>query len=304
MGSTQGEMNWDDLKLFLAVARGGSISAGARQLGLQHSTVSRRMRRLEGRMGVRLFDKVAAGHVLTRAGAELAQAAERMEREVLAVDDSLGGRDREPAGPLRVTAIDNMASTILMPMFAAFSRAHPRVILHLMVSNSDLSLARREADVAIRLTNDPPETLIGKRVVTVASALYASRDYLQTLSREGGEPRWLGVDCCRFHRRWTREAAPDADPPMVVDDTLLTRAALREGLGVAILPCFMGDADPTLVRCAPPRADWALGLWILIHPDLRRTARVLAFRDFMSEAIRARAPMFAGSARETPPAQG
>ena len=155
-------MNWDDLRVFLTVARSGSISGGAKQLALQHSTVSRRMRKLEQDLGVRLFDKVPSGYALTIAGENLMQAANRMEREVLAVDGALSGKDLEPSGPLRVTAIDNMATTILMPMFTGFSRQYPDVVLHLMVSNADVSLALREADVAIRLTNTPSDTLIGK----------------------------------------------------------------------------------------------------------------------------------------------
>lgn len=289
-------MNWDDLRLFLAVARSGSLSSGARQLGLQHSTVSRRMRRFEQDIGARLFDKVPTGYELTAAGEHLLEAAARMEREVLAVDGSLAGSDHQPSGPLRVTAIDNMATTVLMPMFIGFSRAFPEVRLHLMVSNSDLSLAQREADVAIRMTNTPPETLIGRRVATVSSAVYGSPAYLEELSTSGEAPRWLGVDCCVFHRTWTRQLCGEQEHRLVVDDTLLTQAALREGVGLSILPCFMGDADPGLARYSDPRPEWDLGLWILLHPDLKRTARVLAFRDYMTEAIAASQPVFSGTA--------
>lgn len=287
-------MNWDDLRIFLAVARSGSISSGAKQLGLQHSTVSRRVRKLEQNIGVRLFDKVPSGYELTSAGEKLVKAADQMEREVLAVDGTLAGTDLRPAGPLRVTAIDNMATTILMPMFAGFSRAFPDVTLNLTISNADVSLAQREADVAIRLANTPPETLIGKRVCTVSSAIYGSPAYLEQLRRDGGEPQWLGVNCCVFHRTWTKQACGDQEHRFVVDDTLLTQPALREGMGVSILPCFMGDPDPGLERYSDPRPEWDLGLWILLHPDLKRTARVLAFRDFMTEAIQAEQDLFGG----------
>lgn len=278
-------MNWDDLRLFLAVARGGSISGGARRLGMQHSTVSRRMRRLEAELGVRLFDKVPGGHELTGAGRGLMVCAENMERELLEADGLFGGAEARPSGLLRVTAVDNMACGILMPLFAAFSRAYPEITLQIMVSNEDVSLARREADVAIRLTNEPPETLVGKRVATVASAVYGGTDYLQAMRAQGRAPVWLGVDCCSFHRNWTREVSDGETAGFVVDDTLLTRAALREGLGIAILPCFMGDADAALERLGGFRPEWELGLWILFHPDLRRSARVLVFREYMGQAI-------------------
>ena len=287
-------MNWDDLRVFLAVARSGSISSGARQLGLQHSTVSRRMRKLEQGLDTRLFDKVPSGYALTSAGENLLQTAGRIEREVLSVDGVLSGRDLRPSGPLRVTAIDNLATTVLMPMFTAFASEYPEVTLHLMVSNSDVSLAQREADVAIRLTNTPPDTLIGKRVVTVASAIYGGAEYIGQLRNHGSEPQWLGVECCVFHKTWTKQACADQPHRFYVDDTLLTQAALREGIGVSILPCFMGDPDPALARYAQPQPEWDLGLWILLHPDLRRTARVLAFRDHMMHAIKAQADLFAG----------
>ena len=287
-------MNWDDLRVFLAVARCGSISGGARALDLQHSTVSRRMRKLEEGLGARLFDKVPSGYELTSAGEDLKQAAARMESELLTVDGLLSGNDLQPSGALRVTAIDNMASTVLMPMFTGFSRAYPEVTLHLMVSNSDVSLAQREADVALRLTNTPLETLIGQQVVTVASAIYGSRGYVEGLHTGGQEPDWLGVECCVFHKTWTRQACGGRPQRFYVDDTLLTQAALREGMGVSILPCFMGDTDTALVRYSPPKREWDLGLWILLHPDLKRTARVLAFRNYMTEAIREKRDLFRG----------
>ena len=287
-------MNWDDLRLFLAVARSGSISSGAKLLNLQHSTVSRRMRKLEQDLGVRLFDKVPSGYVLTKAGDNLLQAAGRIEREVLSVDGTLSGKDLKPSGPLRVTAIDNMATTVLMPMFSEFSRKYPEVTLHVMVSNNDVSLAQREADVAIRLTNTPPDTLIGKRILTVSSAIYGSQEYLGQLPDEGEVPEWLGVECCGFHKSWTKQACGDQPHRFYVDDTLLTQAALREGMGVSILPCFMGDPDPALARYSGPHAEWDLGLWILLHPDLKRTTRVLTFRDFMMEAIKRQSDLFGG----------
>ncbi len=287
-------MNWDDLRLFLAVARAGSISAGARRLGLQHSTVSRRMHKLEEDLGVRLLEKTRDGCDPTLAGQNLLQAATRMEREAVAVEGGLAGLDQQLVGPLRVTAINNMATTVLMPMFRDFMARYPGVELHVMVSNEDASLAGREADVAIRLANAPTDTLVGKRVVTVASTIYASPDYRARLQADGGTPQWLGVACCGFHRSWTRAACEGQRHRFYSDDTLLTQAALCAGLGISILPCFLGDADPGLVRWCEPRPEWSLGLWILLHPDLRRTARVLAFRSHMVAAIEARRAIFEG----------
>ncbi|MDX8404740.1 MAG: LysR family transcriptional regulator, partial [Mariprofundus sp.] len=198
-------MNWDDLKLFLAVAREGSISGGARVLGVQHSTISRRMRALEETLGVRLIERKKSGYELTPAGENLKNSALKMEHEVLEVDSKLGGRDARLIGELRVTATNSMASTILMPMFSRFSQRYPEVELHLLASNQNISLVERNADVAIRLTNTPTDALIGKRFATVATTLYGSHSYLEQLQQEGGKPKWLGVSCCGFHKTWTKK---------------------------------------------------------------------------------------------------
>jgi DNA-binding transcriptional LysR family regulator len=116
----------------------------------------------------------------------------------------------------------------------------------------------------------------------------------------GGQPEWVGVECCGFHKSWTREACGDQPHRFYVDDTLLTQAALQEGMGVSILPCFMGDPDPALARYAEPQPEWDLGLWILLHPDLKRTARVLAFRNHMVQAIEAQSALFAGRKTRQP----
>jgi molybdate transport repressor ModE-like protein len=288
-------MNWDDLRLFLAVARTGSISGAAKQLAVQHSTVSRRMRHLEEQLGARLIERKKSGYELTQAGEKVKEAATRMESETLGVDGAVFGKDTHLAGPLHVTAINNMASSILMPMFASFSRAHPQVELHIIVSNSDASLSQREADVAIRLTDSPTDTLIGKRIVTVASTIYGSRAYIEQLKGSGKLPTWIGVECCIFHKTWTKQSCVDQSHNFYSDDTLLTLAALREGLGLSYLPCFMGDAHPLLERYCNPEPAHNLGLWILLHPDLKRTARVLAFRDHMARTIHEKRDLFEGS---------
>jgi molybdate transport repressor ModE-like protein len=287
-------MNWDDLRLFLAVARTGSISGGAKQLGVQHSTVSRRLRSLEEQLGARLIERKKTGYELTVAGENIKQSALRVEREMLGVDEALLGKDANLVGPLKVTAINNMASSVLMPMFARFSNEHPQVELNIIVSNMDASLSQREADIAIRMTNSPTDTLIGKRLLTVSSTVYGSREYLKKIRRQSAEPKWIGVNCCVFHKAWTKQQCHHQSHNFYSDDTLLTQSAIREGLGVSYLPCFMGDADPQLQRYCEPDVQHDLGLWILLHPDLKRTARVLAFRDHMIQCIKEKQDLFEG----------
>lgn len=287
-------MKWDDLKIFLAVARTGSISGGAKQLGVQHSTVSRRMRLLEEKLGVRLIERMKGGYELTEAGENVKETAIRIEREILGVDETLLGKDAVLRGPLRVSAINNMASSVLMPIFARFSEQNPEVELHISVSNSNVSLTQREADIVIRLTNNPTETLIGKRMLTVASTIYASREYLRLLNEQKDEPKWIGVNCCQFHKTWTRQSCQDHTHKFYSDDTILTLSAIREGLGISYLPCFLGDADPALERYCEPDSKHDMGLWILLHPDLKRTTRVTVFRDFVVESIQDHRELFGG----------
>lgn len=287
-------VDWDDLKIFLSVARTGSISGAARRLSVQHSTVSRRLRSLEEQLGTRLIDRRKSGYTLTEAGEDLQASAARIEAEILAFEGARSGQSSSASGELRVSAINNMASTVLMPVFTRFSAAYPDIKLHLQVSNKFVSLAERDADVAIRLTNTPQDTLFGTRLVTVASAVYGARDYCARIASGACAETWLGIECCGYHSSWTKSACPEANHNFYVDDTLLTLAALRTGAGLAYLPCFMGDGDPTLTRFAEPEERHDLGLWLLYDRDLGRTQRVRLFRDHMRREISALGDLFEG----------
>ena len=293
-------LQWDDLRIFLAIARAGSISGAAKRLGVQHSTVSRRLRSLEDQLGTRLIERKKTGYELTEAGGELQLSASRVEVEILEFEGAQAGHDTEDAGELRVSAINNMASTVLMPVFARFSEQHPKIKFHVVVTNKFVKLAERDADIAIRLTNDPLDTLIGTRLTTVASAVYGSQEYCAQIKAGTAAQKWLGIECCGFHTSWTKEACPDKDHNFFVDDTLLTLAALKTGAGLAYLPCFMGDSEPSLTRFHPPEAEHDLGLWLVYHRDLRRTKRVRLFRNHMQSEISNLRPLFEGHTGRPP----
>jgi len=290
-------MQWDDARIFLAVAREGSFSSAAKRLCVQHSTVSRRIRDLEQKLATPLIERKASGYVLTEAGEELKISALRIEKELLSFEGSVGGKDEDIAGELRVTAIANMASTVLMPIFARFSAANPKIELNIQVTNDSVRLSEREADVAIRQTNNPRETLIGTRLTTVASAVYGSRSYCASVKSGQAAEKWIGVDCCDYHRTWTKQAWPQGHHEFFVDETSLTLAALKEGLGVGFLPCFLGDSDPDLTRFYQPEKQHELGLWLLYHRDLRNIKRVTLFREHMQREIKQATALFEG---ETP----
>ena len=287
-------MQWDDLRIFLAVARAGSISGAATRLGVQHSTVSRRLRALEERLGTRLIERKTSGNELTEAGEDLQLSARKIEAEILEFEGARSGEDTGAAGELRVTAINNMASSVLMPVFARFSAAYPDIELHVQVSNKFVRLAERDADIAIRLTNTPLDTLIGTRLTTVASAVYGARAYCARVQAGEAQEKWLGIECCGFHMSWTKDACPEHDHNFYVDDTLLTLAALKAGAGLAYLPCFMGDSEPSLLRFRAPEPRHDLGLWLVYHRDLRRTKRVRLFREHMQREIADLRDLFEG----------
>lgn len=289
-----GAMNWDDLRIFLAIARTGTVSGAARRLDVQHSTVSRRLQHLEKRLGTRLFDKKRAGYELTSAGERLKEAALGMEREVVAVDGTLQGQERNLAGGLRVTAVNLMATSVLAPILSRFSAAYPQIELEILVSNADVSLAEREADVAIRVTNDPVPTLVGKNIAQIASTAYGSRKYLARLRAKKAPLRWIGMTCCDYHKYWMKRLSGGEDYPISADDPLVARQILKQNAGLAVLPCYMADPDPELARYTDPIAEMNVGLWFLFHSDLKRNERIYVFRDFLIGELEAMRDLLEG----------
>lgn len=287
-------MNWDDIKLFLAIARSKSISGAAQNLKVQHSTVSRRLHKLENTVGSRLFDRKRSGLTLTEAGYQVYDSALKMEAEAINIDSQLHFKDRDCEGQLVVAVLNDMASGILMPIFARFIKQYPKVQLHIKGSSSTASLAQREADVAIRLTNTPVDTLIGKRILTVSSTVYGQKQYLQNQKKALLEPEWLGAECCHYHRNWTSQSCDVSTHQLYSDDSNITLSAIKAGLGISYLPCYMGDDDPELQRVCEPQEKHDLGLWLLIHPDLKHSSRVRTFREYMVEGIEKERGCFEG----------
>jgi len=282
------DMNWDDLKVILAISRTGTMSGAAKQLKVQHSTISRRIKSLEKQLGTNLIRRNKGAYVLTQAGSKIKQTALQVEKEIMGIDGSLLSKNDPLFGPIRVSTINSLASTILMPIFSAFSKAHPQIDLHVMVSNETVSLANREADLAIRLSNTPPENLIGKRIAGIASTVYGSSNYLNKVKSSDEKITWLGVSCCGYHITWTKESCDTVTNTFNSDDAILTLAALKQDLGVAYLFCCVGDNEPELERVYAPQPKHDLGMWLLIHPEAKYNARVLAFREFLIHELEKR----------------
>lgn len=287
-------LDWDDLRFFLAILRAGGLPAAARRLGVTTSTVYRRLDSLEAALGVRLIERGGRGMAVTPAGEELQRAAETMHEAAEATVNRIAGRDLEPAGLIRITAPDDLADSILMPLFADFRARYPRIRLELVTDNRFLNLTRREADVALRPTRTPPETLLGRRVAKIASAAYASPALAKTPLDAQNWITWEEGLGPSTHGKWLTRILGPGQPVLRVNSMRSLGEAAARGLGAALLPCHLGDPDPRLVRILAPQEEWDSDLWLLTHPGLGSVARIRLLTDELFRALRRQAALFSG----------
>lgn len=285
-------LSWDDFRLIRAVTEAGTLPGAAERLGTAHSTVFRRLRTIEGALGCALFERNKNALHPTSAGEEIAALAARMGEEVDAVALRLAGREPSPSGEVRVATNDSLLIHLLTPIFASFRAACPAVRLDIALGNSALNLSKRDADVAIRATDNPPPNLVGRKVARIAWALYA---------RAGEEeiaPRgWVTLSEAMGAMKVVRHVLSEAGPEGIgyrVDSVLGLAEAVEAGLGQGFLPCFVGDRRPALRRLGPPDARFATDLWLLTHADLRHVPRVRALLDHLAEAVARERPLIEG----------
>jgi DNA-binding transcriptional LysR family regulator len=286
-------MDWDDYRLVLAIAEGGSLAAAAKRLGVVLSTAFRRLNTLERRLGVRLFERGARGYTASAAGRRVIAAAERMAEAANEAERAVAGLDTQLAGSIRVTTTDSIAHALLVKPLAAFLAAHPALAVEVTIENRVLALARREADVALRTERVAEPDLVGRRLAAIAWTVYGARAGFarrvplaspDELARErlvGWDAAAAGVSALNWLERIAGGKAPVYRANSIVNQL---RAA-EAGIGIALLPCFLGDLAPALVRLIPPPPELARELWIATHRDLRRTARVRAFMGFVGAAL-------------------
>lgn len=281
---------WDDLRVVLALARGRTLEAAAKRLGADPSTVFRRARAVEKRMGVTLFERSREGYLPTEAGAAAALVAERVEAEVLGLEALIGSGDAAPAGTLRVTTTDTIQNDLLMPRLAEFVARYPEVNVEIAATNGFADLTKRDADVAIRPTRKPPGHLVGRSLGAVPWAVYAPRKLARSLRDEAAiaSADWIVPDESLVElpaARWRRQQFPKARIALAVNSIAAVRLALANALGIGVLPCFVGDACSELAVVGAPIPALDSELWILTHRDYRGFARVRAFFDFAVDAL-------------------
>ena len=286
--------DWDDLRYFLAVARGGSTLGAGRTLGVSQTTVARRLSALEAALGLVLFERRQAGYALTPAGEALVAQAEAVEAAAASFAEAAGAHSREATGTVCLTCVELYAVTILPPILKDLHEAHPGLRIRLDTDDLPRDLAAGEADVALRGGRIPDNGgLVGRRIAADPWTLYCSRDYAAAHARPrsaadlrkhpivggGGQKVWP------MYRAWLRRHRLEEAVTIHHSSGTGLLAAVRAGAGLAVLPSFVADRDPDLVRCLDPIAGDDSELWLLTHERLRQTPRVRAVMDFLGERL-------------------
>jgi DNA-binding transcriptional LysR family regulator len=297
-------MDWDDLRIVLEVCRSGSALAAAGRLGVNQSTVVRRIARAEEALGVALFERRQSGYVATPDGLGVADAAERIEREVQGLASAAAAAKRQLTGIARVTVSELLANVIISPCLPSFQKLHPGVHVQVIADDRLFDLARGEADIALRAGPRPEGAgIVMRRMPSMAWAVYCSRAY----AGERGMPR--SREEIRDHEivgmeglmaqipgpSWLEEAAPGARVRFRSNSFVNLVSNLRAGLGVAALPCIAGDSEPDLVRCLPPPPELDYAMWLIVREDVKSAPHIRAFADYLAGHLHAIRAQLAGA---------
>jgi DNA-binding transcriptional LysR family regulator len=272
-------LDWDDLRIALAIAECGSLSGAATALLISHPTLSRRLQRMERRLGTRLFERLSSGLRPTAAGEEVQALALRLREDIAALERRIGGRDDGNVGEVRLTAPDAVSEYLLPTVLRALCRTHPGLQIDLVVSNEVLPLAQRTADIALRVTRKPAESLRGRQVGEVAMAVYASRQWVPHDRAAWPAAPWVGFDAglaCSGPGIWLTQNIPVSAVRFRANTLLAAAQAVRSGIGLGVLPCLDGQCLDGVEQVGEPIAELAQPLWLLMHADAARIPRVRA----------------------------
>jgi len=278
-------MDWDNARIFLAIQRAGTLRA-AEQLQIDQATVGRRLAAMEKSLGARLFLRTPSGYVATPAGEQAVATIEKMEQAADQLQRQMQGIDERLCGVVRVASTDTMAKHVLMPAMKQLAAVHPNIRIVLTTSSQVSNLTRREADLAVRSVRPTSPDLISRHLKRLAAGLYASQAYLQQRGMPEPGNALTGHDVVVYQRAVSTsqidalcgESIRNARVVMEVSSGLMLAEAVAAGLGIGELPTHVGDASPQLLRIWPQRVK-AYDMWLVLHDDLNRTARVRAVAD-------------------------
>ncbi|MHC1481291.1 LysR family transcriptional regulator [Frateuria aurantia] len=281
-------MEWSDVRIFLAVARAGTLGAAARALRLSHPTIGRRLRALEASTGQTLFQRTADGLVLTGEGSAILPLAEQMEESALTMQRRLAGEQQKLEGTLRVSSADWFGAFVLPPVMAEYSRAYPRVDIEVLTGTRLFSLAQREADVAFRIVPFEGQDIVQRRLIEMRYGVYIAADGRDPVEGDGTGSRLIAMDTStgRFPDiEWLKQRFPHASLAMRSNNRHVQAQMCSKGMGIAVLPRPVGDQIGTLrrlhLRDDPPHRE----IWIGYHRDLRRLQRLRAFVELATRHL-------------------
>jgi len=281
-------VDWNDIRYFLEVVRSGSVTQAAIRLGVNHTTVSRRITALEEHLGKNLFERSGNGWIITPVAEQVVTFAESMGEEANNIERQILADNHKLSGLLRVTAADHCIERLVLPTVHKFIQRYPKINLELVATANEVDLAAREADVALRGTDEPPPNLVGKRIARIGFAIYATRKLAE---RVAADPDTNDIPCITWvgdgHTRppWIEKNFPRSQRIYRTTSVSAMLGMAREGIGIASIACVLGDPDPLLHRVATKYVEPGPVLWVLSHVDLRTTARVRIFRDFLVEEL-------------------
>lgn len=275
-------MNWDDLRFFLALAREGTVSGAGRSLSVKHTTVARRIAALEKQLGSRLFDRLPSGYGMTQVAENLYQHALSMEEVAQAADREVFGMDTQLSGTLKLTASYDVFTRLITPKLHQFTDQYPKINIELLSSTSLADLSSRQADIALRLSPKPPEYLIGRKILPLNHGIYASAQYLKKKREIEKLILW---EHDRDMPEWVNDHYSGAQVVARANEIMTMMEAVKSHMGIARLPCYVADAEPTLRRIDVTLTPSSWGVWVLTHVDLRSTARVRVCKEFLIDII-------------------
>ena len=290
-------INWEDLKYFLAVCRAGSIRGAANSLDVNHATVSRRISSFEKSLDVRLFERTQKGYIPTPAAEGILMEANHLEERLNSIDRKLLGKNNALEGEIRVTIADTLSQELFIDEFALFAKTYPNIDLEIIESTRTFNLINREADVAIRVGDSPPGYLVGTKLADLHRAVYISHDFAEYVN----DKEWLSSQSLIG---WTSKMRrpggkllqdyPKFNSKHSMVSAILQTKACKLGMGVAVLPCFIADLDPELIRVPPYTSEKKNELWLLSHPDLRSNKKIQTFLTFIKTQMRKKLALMQG----------
>jgi DNA-binding transcriptional LysR family regulator len=289
------KIDWDDVRIFLALARAGSLTAAARDLHVEHTTVARRISQLERSLGLHLFDRLPRGWILTSEGEQLAGRAAQMEEQAHEfMREAADGV--QLSGTVRLSASPSVGQEFLLPRLCAIHQRWSSITLELVVETRVAVLSRREADLALRIGRPQDPGLAARPLGNMAYGLYCGAGY--TAGRSEADWRFIGYDDSLAHtpeHQWLESVRGNRGYALRANTLALQRDAVRMGMGLAVLPHFMAAADPRLERLPFDTGTPAREIWLVVHPDVRRSPRVRLIADLLVEVVSGGADVLAPS---------